>query len=631
MPRPQRHPRRLNRRKTGSLLWLPILGIVLAAPPTWGQETPAPAPNNTSLPSLPLLNTVDAIEELRQALSLPPSSPIQTGAVTLDGRRLFLVTAPQGDPGSTPPVSQRIRSIEQTLRRLAAMPLDLDTLEVLVVIDAQTNQPVVQVNGQYLLTVTSLDAQLQGTQAIDWAEQVADIVEQALRTSQQERQPQFLRRQGLIALGILLAVWGMSWFCQRERQRLTQQRDALQAEYSAIQAEIQERLQEEEQPGVDPILLEQQAQRKRQESYLELQTRLLRLVQVGVWMGGVGVSLGLFPQTRALQTFFLVSLRGPLLRLAGVGFATYGSVWLSGLVLDNLFAALRQEQWQNAPTTPTYRLSKRLSTFAGVSKGIAATTLILVGSLVGLALVGVNIGPLVASLGFIGLGISLAAQDLIKDIINGLLILLEDQFAEGDVIVVDGRGGLVEHMDLRLTQLRNTEGTLISIPNSAIRVVENLSNGWSRVDLAIVIAYENDLEQAMRITERVALEMYREPAWREKILDLPEMHGVDHLGERGVTLRLWIKVQPLQQWKVAREYRRRLKHAFDKAGIQIPFPQQTLGFRNPLQMHIQGLSSEETQRLLHLMESHLHARSSPYESLESQSASEGLKEGSHHS
>ncbi|MCJ2542035.1 mechanosensitive ion channel family protein [Thermostichus vulcanus] len=627
MPQNPRHPHRLKLGKTGSLLWLPLLSIVLAAPPTWGQETPAP--NNTSLPSLPLLNTVDAIEELRQALSLPASSPIQTGAVTLDGRRLFLVTAPQGDPGSTPPVSQRIRSIEQTLRRLAAMPLDLDTLEVSVVIDAQTNQPVVQVNGQYLLTVTSLDAQLQGTQAIDWAEQVADIVEQALRTSQQERQPQFLRRQGLIALGILLAVWGTGRLCQRERRRLTQQRDALQAEYSAIQAEMQERLQEEQQPGVDPILMEQQAQRKRQESYLELQIRLLRLVQVGVWIGGVGVSLGLFPQTRALQTFFLVSLRGPLLRLAGVGFATYGSVWLSGLVLDNLFAALRQEQWQNAPTTPTYRLSKRLSTFAGVAKGIAATTLILVGSLVGLALVGVNIGPLVASLGFIGLGISLAAQDLIKDIINGLLILLEDQFAEGDVIVVDGRGGLVEHMDLRLTQLRNTEGTLISIPNSAIRVVENLSNGWSRVDLGIEIAYENDLEQAMRITEQVALEMYREPVWREKILDLPEMHGVDHLGERGVTLRLWIKVQPLQQWKVAREYRRRLKHAFDQAGIQIPFPQQTLGFRTPLQMHIQGLSSEETQRLLHLMESHLHDRSSPYE--EKKPSSESLADGSHRS
>ncbi|MGQ9837237.1 MAG: mechanosensitive ion channel domain-containing protein [Cyanobacteriota bacterium] len=583
----------------------------MAAAPVCLQGTSVLAKNDTDSPSnLSLLNRVDAIEELRQALSLPASPSVQTGAVTLDGRRLFLVTAPQGDPGGTPPVSQRVRYIEQTLRRLAAMPLDLDNLEVSVTIDAQTNQPVIRVNGQYLLTVTSLDAQLQGTQPIDWAEQVASIVEQALRTSQWERQPQFLRRQGLIALGILLTVWGMSQLCQRQHRHLIQQRDALQAEYSAIQAEIQERLQEEEQPGVDPILLEQQAERKRQKSYLELQARLLRLVQIGLWIGGLGVSLGLFPQTRALQTFFLISLRGPLLRLAGVGLATYGSVWLSGLVLDNLFAVLQQEQWQNAPTTPTYRFSKRLSTFAGVSKGLTATTLILVGSLAGLASVGVSIGPLVASLGFIGLGISLAAQDVIKDIINGLLILLEDQFAEGDVIVVDGRGGLVERMDLRLTQLRNTEGTLISIPNSAIRVVENLSNGWSRVDLAIVIAYENDLEKAMRITEQVALEMYREPAWREKILDLPEMHGVDHLGERGVTLRLWIKVQPLQQWKVAREYRRRLKHAFDQAGIQIPFPQQTLGFRNPLQIQIQGLSSEETQRLLDLMESHLHTRTS---------------------
>lgn len=130
-------------------------------------------------------------------------------------------------------------------------------------------------------------------------------------------------------------------------------------------------------------------------------------------------------------------------------------------------------------------------------------------------------------------------------------------------------------------------------------------NGWSRVDLGIVIAYENDLEQAIRITEQVALQMYREPAWRDKIREPPEMHGVDDLGERGITLRIWIKVQPLQQWRVTREYRRRLKHAFDQAGIQIPFPQQALWFRSPLEMRIQGLSPEETHRLLHPMESRL--------------------------
>lgn len=604
MPHNLQASSRSRRGTAGSLLWpLLFFGTSLALSPAiepaWGQET---SQNNGTASNLPLLNRLDALEELRQALSLPTTS-IQTEAVTLDGRRLFLVAALQGDPGSVPPVSQRARSIEQTLRQLAQSGLDPETLRVEVVLDSQTNQPVIRVNGRHLMTITSLDAQLQGSQPMDWAEQVAGIVEEALRTWQRERQPQFLRRQALIALAILAAAASLSRLCQRERRRLQQKRDALQAEYQAIQAEVQERLQGE--PGEDPVLVEQQAGRKRQASYLELHIRLLRLVQVGLWTGGVGVSLGLFPQTRPLQTFLLVSLRGPLLRLAGVGLATYGSVWLSSLLLDGLFAALRQEQWQNAPT---YRLSKRLSTFAGVSKGVTATTLVLLGSLVGLASVGVNIGPLVASLGFIGLGISLAAQDLIKDVINGLLILLEDQFAEGDVIVVDGRSGLVEHMDLRLTQLRNTEGSLISIPNSAIRVVENLSNGWSRVDLGIVIAYENDLEQAIRITEQVALQMYREPAWRDKILEPPEMHGVDDLGERGITLRIWIKVQPLQQWRVAREYRRRLKHAFDQAGIRIPFPQQTLWFHSPLEMRIQGLSPEETHRLLRLMESRLEAR-----------------------
>jgi small conductance mechanosensitive channel len=293
-----------------------------------------------------------------------------------------------------------------------------------------------------------------------------------------------------------------------------------------------------------------------------------------------------------MQVLILVILRGPFLKLVGVGVGTYFAVRVSDVLTDNLFASLHQDRWFGL--IPSHRIAKRISTLSGVVKGIAAVSLVVISGVVGLVLLGVSLGPILASLGFIGLGISLAAQDVIKDTINGLLILMEDQFAEGDVISVEDKGGVVEHMSLRITQLRNTEGNLITIPNSTIKVVENLSNGWSRVDLAILVAYDTDLDYAMRVIETTALKMSRDPKWRDPILEMPQVLGVDDFGELGITLRLWIKVQPLKQWDVAREFRRRLKLAFDQAGIVIPVPLQSVWFMNKLETAQPEVSQDPT-------------------------------------
>ncbi|MEO0488624.1 MAG: mechanosensitive ion channel family protein, partial [Cyanobacteria bacterium J06659_2] len=259
-------------------------------------------------------------------------------------------------------------------------------------------------------------------------------------------------------------------------------------------------------------------------------------------------------------------------RLTILALVIYALTRLGNMVVNRLCLALQNE----AILTPerSQRVSLRLSTFSQVTKSIVASTLIALGILAGLALMGVNLASLLTGAGLIGLGISLAAQSLIKDIINGFLILFEDQYGVGDVIVVGDVAGFVETMNLRITQLRNEEGRLITIPNSQIAIVQNLSKEWSRVDLMVSVAPRADIDQAIALIRQVADDMAQETPWQHLILESPLILGVDRLDHYGATVRIWIKTLPLKQWDVAREYRRRLKIAFDQADIPIGAPQQ---------------------------------------------------------
>ena len=250
-----------------------------------------------------------------------------------------------------------------------------------------------------------------------------------------------------------------------------------------------------------------------------------------------------------------------IIRLSYALIDRFASAFLSGVLLT--------------PET-SERLQLRVSTISGVSKSIATIVWVVVGILLALTSVGVDIIPLLAGAGLIGVAVSLASQNLIKDAINGFLIILEDQYALGDIIAVGNVQGLVENLNLRITQLRDTEGRLITIPNSEVKIVANLSSRWSRADLKIPVAYQADIDQVLKLMETVAVDMDRDPKWQEQILETPRVLGVDNFGDRGLIVRVWIKTQPLEQWNVAREFRHRLKIAFDQAGISIPFPQQAI-------------------------------------------------------
>ena len=184
-------------------------------------------------------------------------------------------------------------------------------------------------------------------------------------------------------------------------------------------------------------------------------------------------------------------------------------------------------------------------------------------------------------LGFASFALSLASQDLLKDLIAGLLILWQDRYTVGDVILIGDQGGLVENITLLVTQLRNLDGELITIPNGSIGTVRNLSSDWSRVNYAIEVGYDADVDRVLEVMEAIAQKLYRDPQWQEQILEAPEILGIDKIAHTGILIRLLIKTQPLQQWSVAREFRRRLKKAFDQQGIEIGFPQQMMYVSEP--------------------------------------------------
>jgi small conductance mechanosensitive channel len=191
----------------------------------------------------------------------------------------------------------------------------------------------------------------------------------------------------------------------------------------------------------------------------------------------------------------------------------------------------------------------------------------------------VNITPLLAGAGVVGLAVSFGAQSLVKDFFAGFFILLEDQFSVGDAVDIEGRSGVVERMTLRLTQIRGLDGTLHSIPNGTITVVSNRTRGWSRAVVEVGVAYGTDVDRAMDVLRDEIAALARDEEWAPMLDGQPEVWGVEALGDSAVTIRIVARTRPGQQWAVARELRRRIKNRFDHEAIEIPFPQRSVHVR----------------------------------------------------
>ncbi len=215
---------------------------------------------------------------------------------------------------------------------------------------------------------------------------------------------------------------------------------------------------------------------------------------------------------------------------------------------------------------------KRGQTIAQLLRSVGQVVILLIGLMLTLNLF-IDIAPLLAGAGILGLAVSFGAQSLVKDLIAGFFILLENQFSIGDVIEAAGRSGAVEKMTLRVVQLRDLEGRLHIIPNGQITTVSNMTKGWSRVLLEVGVAYETDLDKALVVFRDEAAKFAADPAWSAQLHAAPEVPGVERFEDSAIVIRVLIPTRPGRQWDAAREFRRRLKTRLDAEGIGIPFPQ----------------------------------------------------------
>jgi moderate conductance mechanosensitive channel len=186
----------------------------------------------------------------------------------------------------------------------------------------------------------------------------------------------------------------------------------------------------------------------------------------------------------------------------------------------------------------------------------------------------IDIGPILAGAGILGLAVSFGAQSLVKDFLSGFFILFENQFAIGDVIEAGGKSGTVEKMTLRVVVLRDLKGTMHIIPNSEIKVVSNMTRGWSRAVVDIGITYEEDIDRSLAVVRDEAAQFSTDKVWGTQLDGPLEVPGIESLSDSAVVIRTLIKTQPGSQWTVAREFRRRLKKRLDREGISIPYPQR---------------------------------------------------------
>ncbi|MBE9500905.1 MAG: mechanosensitive ion channel family protein [Chloroflexi bacterium] len=219
-------------------------------------------------------------------------------------------------------------------------------------------------------------------------------------------------------------------------------------------------------------------------------------------------------------------------------------------------------------------LSRVLVTTGVILIAIAALFMIL-------SEVGINITPVVAGFGIAGIAIGFGAQSLVKDFIAGIFILIENQYSVGDVVRIADIAGIVEEINLRRTILRDLDGIVHSVPNGEIRVASNFTKEWSRVNMNISVGYGEDLDHVMEVLNRIGKEMAEEPYWSELILGAPQVLRVDAFEDSGIAIKILGETQPIKQWEVMGELRRRIKRVFDEEGIEIPWPHTKVYFGSP--------------------------------------------------
>ena len=540
-------------------------------------------------------------------LGRPPSDVTRYGNIEviwvrspLDNKQLFEIASPTvyerspevEDRGTR--VEYRAEEIEARLRRANLKIRDPDTLEVEV---SQLNGlPIVQVRDEnysqplVVVSITETDTDYHGTSTEQLTAEWRDVIQADLVRGLEEFSGDVLVRNIRNALWLALGLFGLtflSWGLKRfvaRRQTVLRQR----------KRELNVPLQPDE--LIDPQQSVQFAtSQKRQESLRQLRSQFLQSIQKTLSVDRQ-LSLWSFVQWLLFWGVMLVWCIGIYIILRSIPYLAIWSVGALALPIELLSIwfftglALRVSQrlinqfshkWQEREMIgfinlgDAQRRKLRITTIAGAVKGMVTVLVLVVAIISALNAFGIPTGSVLAIGGLFGLAISFGSQNLVKDLVNGFLILAEDQYAIGDVIDLGSASGLVENLNLRVTQLRSADGELVTVPNSSITDVKNLTRSWSRVNFSIDVAYATDPEMALSVLRQVAQDLYEDPVWSDQILDPPDVLGIDRVAHTGMTITVWIKTAPLQQWAVGRVFRLRVRKALEDSGIDIGVPRQT--------------------------------------------------------
>lgn len=550
-----------------SILGIALLALIL----TWG------IPQTLAQQALPSdINPVTSIIRVGNTISAP---------VVLDGYELFRVAGninlfPEQENDKKAKnfsIKDRTKLIENDLYAILDNRLygganskgfDPNTLTITVKnIEGKTvlfafDQS--QLQERKILEVTPEDAIYNGYPVDVWANKLSVIIKDALIRGYNQRQRPYLYQACLWSLGVILATGLLSfgvYFLHKKLWKkyliITQQKpDINLAEDNGTNAptvannsfQIAEATQQKERWD----------KKRHQNQYQRL---VLKLVQVLIWVFCVWKVAQFFPYTRFFSVWLSRDPFALLVIFLSVGFA----IRISTLVIDTFLKSL-QDHYSLSHIT-SQRRELRFSTYSVVLKGVIQATWIVVGIILALDSLEIPVAPIIAGLGIIGLALSFGSQNLIRDVLHGIFILLEDQYAVGDYITVGEVSGYVEYMNLRITQIRGKEGRLTTLPNGSISVVHNQTKDWARIDFKTTVTYDSDINVALDVMKKVIEEMSNEPDWKKSIVTPVVTSGVSDFTDVGVELEMKIKTRPNFQWSVAREFRRRLKFAFAQQGI----------------------------------------------------------------
>jgi len=547
-----------------------------------GLTIPSTSVSAQSFPGLPLATPAPSNPALDALYATAP--------ITLDGITLFQLAVPVTQ-NTTNPVAVRANAVSDALDEVLATTeqhgetetvYEPQTLHVEIVRDnGQTVLEAVDAHhttGVIVVTVTSADAEYAASSIDGVAQEWQSVLQTNLVRALTIRQPANQRRT-ITTVAIVAAVlviltviaFLLSTLFARRIAALTQTLAARNAQVDAPENQPESpddpASHERRRARLLGVLARRVDPEKQQTLY-----RALRLMTISIavlaWVAGISWALLQFPQTAAAGVWLLRNFFG------------VAAIWIGALVVDRLLTITVDRLptlWELrafGATEDTQRQLLRAPTIARALGGLKSVIIIFVALLATMTQIGIPVGSVVTLGGLAAIGVSLAAQNLIRDVLSGFLILIEDQFVVGDLVTINGSRGSVERLTLRMVQIRDVTGSLITLSNSAATVVINHSRNWARVDYEIPIDIAADVPFAISLLQKQIAELQSDPEWKSAIAEPAEWIGIDALSRDGAVVRARIKAAPLRQYALRRELNERVAKAFAEAkiGYGAPLP-----------------------------------------------------------